>query len=131
MNTTTRPARALIADDERLMREQLRARLAEVWPELEIVAEAKNGLEAVELTQAQHPDLVYAKRGSEPRRREGIKRSNMYGSLFPFVPSCLRAFAVQPSSPSRFCNGLDWRGVVTLEYFASLVTTREGKIVTR
>ena len=41
------PARALIADDERLMREQLRARLAEVWPELEIVAEAKNGLEAV------------------------------------------------------------------------------------
>ena len=59
MNTTTRPARALIADDERLLREQLRARLAEVWPELEIVAEAKNGLEAVELTQAQHPDLVF------------------------------------------------------------------------
>lgn len=53
------PTRALIADDERLMREQLRARLAEVWPELEIVAEAKNGLEAVELTEAQHPDLVF------------------------------------------------------------------------
>ena len=51
--------RALIADDERLMREQLRARLAEVWPELEIVAEAKNGLEAVELTRAQRPDLVF------------------------------------------------------------------------
>ena len=51
--------RALIADDERLMREQLRARLAEVWPELEIVAEAKNGLEAVELTEAHHPDLVF------------------------------------------------------------------------
>ena len=42
--------RALIADDERLMREQLRARLAEVWPELEIIAEAKNGIEAVALT---------------------------------------------------------------------------------
>jgi DNA-binding LytR/AlgR family response regulator len=54
-----RPARALIADDERLMREQLRARLAEVWPELEIVAEAKNGLEAVELTESLHPDLVF------------------------------------------------------------------------
>jgi DNA-binding LytR/AlgR family response regulator len=51
--------RALIADDERLMREQLRARLAEVWPELEIVAEAKNGLEAVELTAQHHPDLVF------------------------------------------------------------------------
>jgi DNA-binding LytR/AlgR family response regulator len=59
MNTPSRPARALIADDERLMREQLRARLAEVWPELEIVAEAKNGLEAVELTESQHPDLVF------------------------------------------------------------------------
>ena len=51
--------RALIADDERLMREQLRARLAEVWPELEIVAEAKNGIEAVELTTQHHPDLVF------------------------------------------------------------------------
>jgi DNA-binding LytR/AlgR family response regulator len=59
MNTPHRPARALIADDERLMREQLRARLAEAWPELEIVAEAKNGLEAVELTQTHRPDLVF------------------------------------------------------------------------
>ncbi|MES2099286.1 MAG: LytTR family DNA-binding domain-containing protein [Pseudomonadota bacterium] len=56
---SSRPARALIADDERLMREQLRARLAEVWPELEIVAEAKNGLEAVELTESHKPDLVF------------------------------------------------------------------------
>ena len=51
--------RALIADDERLMREQLRARLCEVWPELEIVAEAKNGQEAVTLTEQQHPDVVF------------------------------------------------------------------------
>ena len=56
---TARPARALIADDERLLREQLRARLAEVWPELDIVAEAKNGSEAVQLTEARHPDLVF------------------------------------------------------------------------
>jgi DNA-binding LytR/AlgR family response regulator len=59
MNSPSPPTRALIADDERLMREQLRARLAEVWPELEIVAEAKNGVEAVELTESQHPDLVF------------------------------------------------------------------------
>ena len=62
MNTgahTARPTRALIADDERLLREQLRARLAEVWPELEIVAEAKNGAEAVQLTEAHHPDLLF------------------------------------------------------------------------
>ena len=55
----TTPLRALIADDERLLREQLRARLAEVWPELQIVAEAKNGIEAVALTQQHHPDIVF------------------------------------------------------------------------
>jgi DNA-binding LytR/AlgR family response regulator len=52
-------ARAIIADDERLMREQLRARLAEVWPELEVVAEAKNGQEAVELVQRLQPQLAF------------------------------------------------------------------------
>jgi DNA-binding LytR/AlgR family response regulator len=51
--------RAVIADDERLMREQLRSRLAEVWPELQIVGEAKNGLEAVELVQQLRPDIVF------------------------------------------------------------------------
>ncbi|MDZ4360083.1 MAG: LytTR family DNA-binding domain-containing protein [Variovorax sp.] len=57
---TAHPApRALIADDERLLREQLRARLAEVWPELQIVAEAKNGTEAVALTEQHHPELVF------------------------------------------------------------------------
>ena len=51
--------RALLADDERLMREQLRARLAEVWPGLQIVAEAKNGAEAVALTQQHRPTIVF------------------------------------------------------------------------
>ena len=50
---------AVITDDERLMREQLRARLAEVWPELQIVAEAKNGLEAVQLVAEHRPDIVF------------------------------------------------------------------------
>ncbi len=58
MNTAA-PIRAVLADDERLMREQLRSRLTEVWPELDIVAEAKNGLEAVELTKEHKPDLVF------------------------------------------------------------------------
>lgn len=53
------PPRAVLADDERLMREQLRARLAEVWPELEIVAEAKNGIEAVAAVAQHRPDVVF------------------------------------------------------------------------
>jgi DNA-binding LytR/AlgR family response regulator len=51
--------RCVIADDERLMREQLRARLHEVWPELQIVAEAKNGAEAVALVAEHRPELVF------------------------------------------------------------------------
>ncbi len=51
--------RCVIADDERLMREQLRARLAEVWPALQIVAEAKNGDEAVALVAEHRPELVF------------------------------------------------------------------------
>lgn len=51
--------RAVIADDERLMREQLRTRLAEVWPELQIVAEARNGDEAVAAVAEHRPDLVF------------------------------------------------------------------------
>jgi DNA-binding LytR/AlgR family response regulator len=53
------PVRGVIADDERLMRDQLKARLTEVWPELQIVGEAKNGLEAVELVSQHHPDVVF------------------------------------------------------------------------
>jgi len=63
MNQPNTPAptrvRAVLADDERLMREQLRSRLTEVWPDLDIVAEAKNGLEAVELVREHRPDLVF------------------------------------------------------------------------
>ena len=53
------PVRGVIADDERLMRDQLKARLSEVWPELQIVGEAKNGLEAVDLVSQHRPDVVF------------------------------------------------------------------------
>jgi DNA-binding LytR/AlgR family response regulator len=52
-------ATALIADDEEAMREQLRSRLHEVWPALEIVAEAGNGVEAVALAGQHQPDIVF------------------------------------------------------------------------
>ena len=41
------------------MRDQLRMRLLEVWPELEIVGEAKNGEEAVALVAQLKPDLTF------------------------------------------------------------------------
>lgn len=54
-----RPLRALLADDERLLREQLKARLADVWPELAICGEARDGQEALEKAEALRPDVVF------------------------------------------------------------------------
>ncbi len=53
------PLRALVADDERLLREQLKSRLADVWPDLVICGEAKDGQDAVEKAQALRPDVVF------------------------------------------------------------------------
>jgi DNA-binding LytR/AlgR family response regulator len=50
---------ALIADDEPLLRDALRRQLAIVWPELTIVAEARNGREAVRLFDEHHPDICF------------------------------------------------------------------------
>ena len=52
-------ATALIADDEPLLRDALRRELAAVWPELEIVAEARNGREAVRLFDECHPEICF------------------------------------------------------------------------
>ncbi len=59
ISTPAAPPRAVLADDERLMREQLRARLAEVWPALQIVGEARNGLEAVQMVDEHRPEVVF------------------------------------------------------------------------
>ena len=52
-------ATALIADDEPLLRDALRRQLANIWPELEVVAEARNGREAMRLFDEQHPDICF------------------------------------------------------------------------
>lgn len=52
-------ATALIADDEPLLRERLAAQLARLWPGLDIVAEARNGREAVDLAEQQTPQVVF------------------------------------------------------------------------
>jgi DNA-binding LytR/AlgR family response regulator len=50
---------ALIADDEPLLRDRLRSLLAELWPELDIVAESRNGREAVEAANEKSPDIAF------------------------------------------------------------------------
>ena len=51
--------KALIIDDERLMRDQIRSRLAKVWPELELVGEAANGIDALAAIDEHEPDLLF------------------------------------------------------------------------
>lgn len=51
--------RALIADDEEAPRAQLRAALAEVWPGLEIVAEAADGADAWDAFLEHEPEVCF------------------------------------------------------------------------
>ncbi len=50
---------ALIADDEPLLREALTHQLQQVWPELEVVAQARNGREAVKQFESLQPDVCF------------------------------------------------------------------------
>ena len=57
--TTATDITGLIADDEPLLREILEARLAAAWPELKIVAQARNGRQAVELFEQHQPTICF------------------------------------------------------------------------
>ena len=50
---------ALVADDEPLLREALARQLALAWPELEVVAQARNGREAIQQFEALGPDVCF------------------------------------------------------------------------
>lgn len=50
---------ALIADDEAMLRAQLKSRLADAWPELAVIAEATNGAEALAMYEMHRPDIVF------------------------------------------------------------------------
>ncbi len=51
--------RAIIADDEEQLRKHLRSQLAEVWPDLTICGEARNGQEALELIGQYQPEIAF------------------------------------------------------------------------
>ncbi|MEO8802177.1 MAG: LytTR family DNA-binding domain-containing protein [Rudaea sp.] len=56
--TATHPT-ALIADDEPLLRKSLLRLLTQAWPQLEVVAQARNGRDAVEQFEALAPDICF------------------------------------------------------------------------
>ena len=50
---------AVIADDEPLLRAQLRARLRRVWPELDVVHEMENGRDILQVLEEHQPQVVF------------------------------------------------------------------------
>jgi DNA-binding LytR/AlgR family response regulator len=50
---------ALIAEDEPMLRAQLKARLREAWPELRDIVEAENGDQALALFEERRPDVAF------------------------------------------------------------------------
>lgn len=54
----TRPM-AIIAEDETPQRQELRALLAELWPELSVVAECEDGLSALEALEQHRPQIAF------------------------------------------------------------------------
>ena len=56
--TSQRPT-ALIADDEPLLRDALERLLADAWPQLVVVAQARNGREAISMFEAHRPDVCF------------------------------------------------------------------------
>jgi len=50
---------ALVAEDESVLREELCAHLATLWPALRIVAQAATGLDALQLMERHRPDILF------------------------------------------------------------------------
>ena len=50
---------AIVAEDEPILRQQLEAKLAKLWPELEIVASVEDGAAAMDALEERMPDLLF------------------------------------------------------------------------
>lgn len=110
-----RPPTALIADDEPLLRDVLRRRLAVAWPALQVVAEARNGREAVEQQAALQPDICFLDvhmpgvSGVEAARRIGRRAHLVFVTAYEHY--ALQAFEhgvldylVKPVTPDRLAE---------------------------
>lgn len=117
MHAQMRPT-ALIADDEPLLRESLMRALVQAWPALEIVAEARNGREAVEHFERLAPDIVFLDvhmpgvNGVEAARQ--IARRAQIVFVTAYEEYAVRAFEqgaldylVKPVEPARLADTVE------------------------
>ena len=108
-------ATALVADDEPLLREALVRLLGAAWPELDIVAQARNGREAIDLFDARKPDICFldvqmpGKTGVEAAQHIGRRAHLVFVTAFDQY--AVQAFAegaldylVKPIEPARLAD---------------------------
>jgi len=106
---------ALIADDEPLLRKSLTRLLAEAWPELDVVAQARNGREAVAQFEALKPDICFLDvhmpglSGVEAARRIGQRAQLVFVTAYDQY--AVQAFEqraidylVKPLEPARLAD---------------------------
>jgi len=106
---------ALIADDEPLLRAALKRLLGDAWPQLDIVAEARNGREAIEQFDARKPDVCFldvqmpGTTGVEVARHIGRRAHVVFVTAFDSY--AVEAFAqgaldylVKPVEPERLAE---------------------------
>jgi DNA-binding LytR/AlgR family response regulator len=111
----TLPATALVADDEPLLRAALVRLLANAWPELTVVAQARNGREAIDLFDAHRPDICFldvqmpGKSGVEAAQHVGRRAQLVFVTAFDQY--AVQAFAqgaldylVKPVEPARLAE---------------------------
>jgi len=108
-------ATALVADDEPLLREALVRLLGAAWPELDIVAQARNGREAIDLFDVHKPDICFldvqmpGKTGVEAAQHIGRRAHLVFVTAFDQY--AVQAFAegaldylVKPIEPARLAD---------------------------
>jgi DNA-binding LytR/AlgR family response regulator len=108
-------ATALVAEDEPLLREALVRLLASAWPELEIVAQARNGREAIDEFEKHRPNICFldvqmpGKTGVEAAQHIGRRAHLVFVTAFDQY--AVQAFAqgaldylVKPIEPARLAE---------------------------
>ena len=112
---TRKAPTALIADDEPLLRTSLARMLADAWPGIEIVAQARNGREAVERFEALSPDVCFldvhmpGMSGVEAAREIGRRAQLVFVTAYDqyavaaFEQQAID-YLVKPVEPARLAN---------------------------
>ena len=103
MNVTLEPIKVLVADDQTLFRTSL-AHMLNSDPRLRVVAQARDGVDAVEQTIATHPDVVLM--DVNMPRRDGVEATRLLSGQAPEVDVLLlSAFTDQRTVSAGLASG--------------------------